>query len=119
MKNIIITFLISSMLLLIACSGDTVKNVQSIPNLISEKFISDTEYEIVCIGLPKEGLKGVQKEESAKRAAILVAYYYSKNKFDDTVNPDQDGKIEKFTMFDDHAEIKYVITKSNLKKRVK
>lgn len=107
------------MLIFLSCSGDPVKSVQSVPSLISEKFISDTEYEIVCIGYPKEGLKGIQKEESAKRAALLNAYYFSKNRFDETVNPDQDGKVAKLTMFDDYAEINYVLTKSNLKKRLK
>ncbi len=107
------------MLIFVACSGDTVKSVQSIPNLVSEKFTSDTEYEIVCTGFPKEGLSGVQKEESAKRAAILNAYYFTKNRFDDTVKPDMDGKISKFTMYEDYAEIKYIISKSNLKKRLK
>lgn len=119
MKNINLAAVIVSMLIFAACSGDTVKSVQSVPNLISEKFISDTEYEIICIGIPKEGLSGVQKEESAKRAALLNVYYYSKNRFDDTVRPDVDGKVTKFTMYEDHAEIKYIISKSNLKKRLK
>ena len=119
MKNINLAAVIVSMLIFAACSGDTVKSVQSVPNLISEKFISDTEYEIVCIGIPKDGLSGVQKEESAKRAALLNVYYYSKNRFDDTVRPDVDGKVAKFTMHEDHAEIKYIISKSNLKKRLK
>jgi hypothetical protein len=119
MKKINLAAVIVPMLIFAACSGDTVKSVQSVPNLISEKFISDTEYEIVCIGFPKEGLSGVQKEESAKRAALLNAYYYSKNRFDDTVRPDVDGKVAKFSMYEDYAEIKYIISKSNLKKRLK
>ena len=119
MKNITLAALVLSLLVILSCSSDPDINVQALPGLISEGFISDTEYEIVCIGYPKEGLTGIQKEESAKRAALLNAYYFSKNRFDDTVNPDQDGKAQKFTMFDDRAELKYVITKSNLKKRLK
>jgi hypothetical protein len=119
MKKINIAAVVISMLIFAACSGDTVKSVQSVPNLISEKFISDTEYEIVCTGLPKEGLTGIQKEESAKRAAILNAYYFSNNRFDETVRPDVDGKVAKLTMHENYAEIKYIITKSNLKKRLK
>lgn len=119
MKKINLAIIVVSMFIFAACSGDAVKSVQSIPNLISEKFISDTEYEIVCTGFPKEGLSGVQKEESAKRAALLNAYYFSKNRFDDTVRPDVDGKMVKFTMYDNYVEIKYIISKSNLKKRLK
>ncbi len=119
MKHFIPAAIIISLFIMISCSSDPDITVQALPGLISEGFISDTEYEIVCIGYPKEGLTGVQKEESAKRAALLSAYYFTKNKFDDTVNPDQDGKAQKFTVYDDRAELKYVITKSNLKKRLK
>lgn len=119
MKNLSLFAMIISMLIILSCSGDPVNNVKSTPYLISERFISDTEYEIVCVGLPKEGLKGVQKEESAKRAALLNAYYFSKNRFDETVNPDHDGKAEKFTVYEDRAELKYIIKKSNLKNRLK
>jgi hypothetical protein len=117
--KILKTLAIISLLMITSCSVDPGANVKSVPSLISEKFTSDTEYEIVCIGYPKEGLTGIQKEESAKRAALLNAYFFSKNRFDDTVSPDQDGNAEKFTMFEDHAELKYVIKKSNLKKRLK
>jgi len=119
MKNFNLFLIILSLFIISSCSTGSDNNVKSIPTLISEKFISDTEYEIVCIGLPKEGLEGLQKEESAKRAALLSAYYYSKNRFDDTVKPDMDGRAKEFKMFDDHAELKYIITKSNLKKRLK
>ncbi len=119
MKNFTLFTIILFLLTAVSCSVDPGKNVKSIPALVSEGFISDTEYEVVCLGFPKEGLKGVQKEESAKRAALLNAYYFSGNRFDDTVKPDMDGKVVKMTMFDDHAELKYVITKSNLKKRIK
>lgn len=119
MKIINLSAIIISIFIISSCSSGPEVNVKSLPGLISEGFTSDTEYEIVCIGYPKEGLTGIQKEESAKRAALLTAYYFSKNRFDDTVNPDQDGKIIKLTQFDDRAELKYVITKSNLKKRIK
>lgn len=120
MKNFSLLLFLLPMLFITSCfGGDSGNKVQSVPSLISEGFISDTEYEIVCIGIPKEGLKGFQKEESAKRAALLNVYYFAKNRFDESVQPDVDGKIEKFTMLDDHAEMKYVIKKSGLKKRVK
>ena len=119
MKKIILAALIFSLFIISSCSSDPGINVQALPGLISEGFTSDTEYEIVCIGYPKEGLTGVQKEESAKRAALLNAYYFSKNRFDETVDPDLDGKAQKFTMYDDRAELIYVITKNDLKKRLK
>ena len=119
MKNLNLFTIILCLLTVASCSVDPGKNVKSVPSLISEGFISDTEYEIVCIGMPKEGLKSVQKEESAKRAALLNAYFYSNSRFDDTVKPDVDGKVVKFTMLEDYAELNYVITKSNLKKRLK
>ena len=118
MKNIKSFILIVSLLFIASCSGSKI-SVSSTPNLIIEGFISDTEYEIVCLGIPKSGLSGIQKEESAKRAALLNAYYYVKNRFDETVSPDMDGKISKFVMHDDHGELSYIIKKSNLKKRVK
>lgn len=111
--------LVINLTIIISCSSDPGINVKGMPGLISEGFISDTEYEIVCIGYPKEGLTGIQKEESAKRAALLNAYFFAKNRFDDTVSPDQDGKVVKYTAYDDRAELKYVVTKSNLKKRIK
>jgi len=119
MKNLSLFAAILSLLIILSCSAEPGLNVKSTPNLIKEGFISDTEYEIICIGMPKDGLTGLQKEESSKRAALLNAYYYTKIKFDDTVNPDKDGKTEKMTVMDDHAELKYVITKSNLKKRIR
>jgi len=119
MGKIILSSIILSLVIFSSCSVDPGKNVRSVPNLISEKFLNDTEYEIICLGFPKQGLSGVQKEESAKRAALLNAYFYSKNRFDETVNPDLDGRTVKLAMFDDHAELTYVIKKINLKKRLK
>ena len=119
MRKIQIILLIFLSIFFYSCSTNNGMNVKSMPSLITEKFLNDTEYEIVCIGYPKDGLTGIQKEESAKRAALLNAYFYSKNRFDDTVNPDQDGRTQKLTMFEDYAEITYIIKKTNLKKRIK
>ena len=118
MKKINIVMMLIFVLFIASCSSDNI-NVKSIPALIKEGFISDTEYEIVCMGLPKPGLTGFQKEESAKRAALLNAYFFTRNRFDDTVSPDKDGEIADFSMVDDHGELRYIIRKSNLKKRMK
>ena len=119
MKKLIMFFLTITVALFFACSGDEIKKVQNIPTLVKEGFISPNEYEIVCIGFPKEGTTGIQKDETAKRAAVLNAYYYTAARFDDTVAPDKDGEIKKMEVTDTHATVYYVISKSNLKSRLK
>lgn len=104
----------------VSCSGDPGMKVKAMPAIVSEGFISDTEYEVVSIGYPKEGLtNGLQQEFTAKDAAITYAQMFLKVKFDDTVRPEMDGEVKDFEMVDGHAKIKYVIKKSNLKNRLK
>ena len=119
MKKIIFILTLIFLIPFISCTKEDLKNVQSIPSLIREGFINNNEYEIVCMGFPKQGLTGIQKEESAKRAALLNAYYYTEVRFDDTVKPDTDGRVAKIEISDDHATVYYVITKTNLKSRLK
>jgi len=119
MKKVILFSILISVVQFFACSSDDIKNVQNIPTLVKEGFIAPNEYEIVCIGLPKEGLTGLQKDESAKRAAILNAYFYTKERFDNTVAPDLDGSVKKMELSETHATVYYVISKSNLKSRMK
>ncbi len=120
MKKLISSLVLLSVTAIISCSSDNnINSVQSVPTLISEGFISDSEYEIVCIGFPKPGLTGIQKDESSKRAAILNAYYFAKNRFDDSVNPDKDGRVVQMTVSADRAEVKYYIKKAGLKRRIK
>jgi hypothetical protein len=119
MKKLIMLLLAITIVQYIACTSGEIQNVQNIPTLVKEGFISPNEYEIVCIGFAKEGLTGTQKNESAKRAAILNAYYYTGTRFNETVIPDKDGTIKKMEVTDTHATIYYVISKSNLKSRLK
>lgn len=119
MKKIIVLLLTAAFLVITGCSSNREVMVSSVPSLIKEGFKSDTEYEIICRGFPKEGLSGVQKDESAKRAALLNAYYYTKLKFDDQVMPDRDGKAERYVLNEDHAIVYYTISRPDLKKRVK
>lgn len=119
MKKIIMFILAITMVQILSCSKDDIKQVQNIPTLVKEGFISADEYEIVCIGFPKEGLTGIQKDESAKRAAILNAYFYAGTRFDSTISPDVDGTVKKMELSDTHATVYYVISKSNLKSRLK
>jgi len=102
-----------------SCSSGNDINVQSMPSLISEGFISDDTYEVICRGFPKEGLEGVQKEESGKRAALLNAYYFIQARFDSSVVPDRDGTVYKYDVQDDFVIVHYRIKKQELKKRQK
>ncbi len=87
--------------------------------LVSKGFVDDNTWKVVCRGYPLEGLKGIQKSESSKRAALLSAYYYIKETFNESVAPDKDGKTEKLDIFDDHAVLNYVVHKKGLKKMMK
>lgn len=119
MKKIFILPLIAVFFIIAGCSSSPDNMVSSVPSLIKEGFTSDTEYEIICRGFPKEGLQGVLKDEAGKRAALLNAYYFAKIKFDDSVMPDKDGRAERFVLNQDHAIVYYTIKKSNLRNRVR
>jgi hypothetical protein len=84
--------------------------------LISKGFVNDTSYSIVCKGYPKEDLSGVSRIESAKRAALLSAYYYVQQIFSDSVAPDKDGKVQNYEVGEDFAIIHYLIQKKGLRK---
>jgi hypothetical protein len=87
--------------------------------LISQGFVDDNTYTVVCRGYPLEGSTGIQKSESSKRAALLGAYYYIQTVFNDSVAPDKDGKAEKYEYKSDHVVVHYVVHKKGLKKMVK
>ena len=84
--------------------------------LISKGFVNDYSYSIVCKGFPKEDLSGVSRIESAKRAALLSAYYYVQQIFDDSVAPDKDGKVQKYEISENYAIVHYLIQKKGLRK---
>ncbi|OHD69901.1 MAG: hypothetical protein A2W19_09255 [Spirochaetes bacterium RBG_16_49_21] len=87
--------------------------------LISRGFVNDNTYRIVCKGYPLQGLEGIQKIESSKRAALLNAYYFVQSIFDDSIAPDKDGKAERFDVREDYVVVYYVITKRNLRRSAK
>ncbi len=87
--------------------------------LVNRGFIDNNTYRIVCKGYPQQGLEGIQKVESSKRAALLNAYYFVQNYFDDFVAPDRDGKAVKFDIFNDYAVVHYIVTKHGLRKKFK
>jgi hypothetical protein len=109
-----ILFLLFILPLILMSCDDNRDNV-----LISNKFIDDNTYEIVCKGFPKESLSGVARVESSKRAALLNAYHFTRNTFGDKVAPDKEGAAEEYTLKGDYAVITYVIKKKNLKKMLK
>jgi hypothetical protein len=84
--------------------------------LISKGFIDDNSYRVVCRGFPEEGLTGVERTESAKRAALLSAYAFIQAEFVDKVAPDRDGRAEKFEVGSDSTVVYYVVSKRGLKK---
>jgi len=116
MKKVLLVVMLGFIL---SCnSQDTVSVKSGRPALIREGFLSKNSYEILCYGFPKDELQGIQRAQSAKRAAILNAYYFTKQRFNDTVKPDMDGKIKKITVDDDYAVIHFIINKKNLKTRL-
>ena len=111
----------SLIILILAISSFFFCDTKDDPNriLISKKFINNNNFEIICRGLPLEGSEGIEKEESSKRAALLNIYYFSKKIFNNTVSPEVDGSVEEVIYNKKDAIVRYIITKKNLKKRMK
>lgn len=101
------------------CDQDIVTSPGPKEALISQGFVDDNTYRVVCRGYPIEGLKGIQQAESSKRAALLNAYFIIQGVFNESVAPDKDGKAEKIEYMSDHAVLHYVVKKRGLKKMVK
>ena len=101
------------------CDRVGVKSGGPRETLVSKGFVDDNTLKVVCRGYPLEGLKGIQKSESSKRAALLGAYYYIQETFNESVAPDKDGKTEKIEIMSDHAVLYYVVHKKGLKKMLK
>ncbi|PKL38098.1 MAG: hypothetical protein CVV44_13100 [Spirochaetae bacterium HGW-Spirochaetae-1] len=98
-------------------AGGCARNERSA--LISKKFIDDNTYEIVCRGFPMAETEGIARFESAKRAALMNAYFYTRQTFNDTVFPDRDGDVNRVEVGNDYAVVYYVIKKRDLKKRLR
>jgi hypothetical protein len=108
-----------AMAIVAGCDQGGVKSGAPRESLISKGFIDDNTWKIVCRGYPLEGLTGLQMIESSKRAALLSAYYFIQQTFDDSVAPDKDGTTEKIEMRGDHAVLHYVVHKRGLKKMLR
>jgi hypothetical protein len=115
--NAIFTIIVL-LIALAGCDNVTVKSSGPREVLISQGFIDDNTYRVVCRGYPLDGLTGIQQAESSKRAALLHAYYVIKQIFNESVAPDRDGKTEKIEYMSDHAVLNYIVHKKGLKKMV-
>lgn len=109
-------FLLCAVVMTLAMCSSAAVGPAASPVLISKNFIDDNTYRIVCRGFPAQGLSGLQRNESAMRAARLNAYLFIKSDFVDSVAPDRDGSVEKFEVTRDYAVIYYVVSKRGLKK---
>jgi hypothetical protein len=119
MRINVLFVIVTVILLSIGCDEKSVKNTVPKEPLISQGFVDDNTYMVICRGYPLQGSTGIQKVESSKRAALLGAYYYIKTVFNDSVAPDKDGKAEKFEYMSDHVVVHYVVQKKGLKKMAK
>ena len=116
-KSAKILFSLLSLILLLAFTSCRENNnlTMSRPILIESKQLSQNEYLIKCAGYPKDGLEGIQMEESAKEAALLNAQMIAKNKFK-TIDTVKLGEIRKNVFKGSAAEIEYVIVYPDIKK---
>ncbi len=119
MKNNARIAMLFLLIVLNGCDEQSVKGPGSKEVLVSQGFVDDNSYRIICRGFPLEGLEGLQRAESSKRAALLSAYYFIGQVFNESVAPDRDGKTEKIEYAADHAVLHYMIRKKGLKKMVR
>jgi hypothetical protein len=119
MKINVLFVIVTALLLTVSCDDKSVKTSVPKEPLISQGFVDDNTYRVVCRGFPLEGSTGIQMIESSKRAALLGAYYYIQNTFNESVAPDKDGKAEKFEYLSDHVVVHYVVQKKGLKKMIR
>lgn len=116
MRTNVLFVIVAILLLSIGCDEKSAENGIKKEPLVSQGFVDDDTYKVVCRGYPLEGSTGIQKTESSKRAALLGAYYYIQKVFNESVAPDRDGKAEKFEFMSDHVVVHYVVQKKGLRK---
>jgi len=117
LKKIIIFFIILANFLILGCENK--KNISNEKVIISEKFIGNDSYYVVCRGLPNENLSKIVKIESAKEAALLNVEFHIKNKFNNKIDPVKDGIIDKYEISGDSVLIYYSIKRKNIKNLLK
>lgn len=87
--------------------------------LIKKTFRDDDTWLIIVRGFPNKDLEGIARLESAKRAALLNAYYFARLNFDDTIAPDRDGTVVQWEVSRICAVVHYIIKKPGLKNRIR
>ena len=87
--------------------------------LIYKKFKGKDTFLIACSGNAKEGTRGIARFESAKRAALLNAYFFIRQTFDDSVRPETDSTVDRVERTGDTAIVHLIIRKWNLKRRLR
>jgi hypothetical protein len=87
--------------------------------VISRSFVNDTTYEVVVRGYPKKGTTGVARMESAKRAALLNAYYIIRQNFSRDVAPDRNGRVMEYVVQGDSAVVRYRLKHPGLRQYYK
>jgi len=85
--------------------------------VIRKGCINRNSYLIVCKGYPREGLAGVQKDATAREAALINAQVIARDFFNDTVDPIRNGEAVKFEMKGEYAVVHYRVQKANLRAR--
>ena len=117
MKYKILFFIV--VLAMLNCSNKSVRHgnapLKEEDVLISQKFLDDNSYLIVCRGFPKEDLEGMARSLSAEKSAQLNAMYFTQKVFNDDLDPVKFGTVEKYVKYDDHVVIHYLIRKEGLK----
>ena len=84
--------------------------------LVSEKMLSKNTYRIVARGYPRPGLTDKKKiEGTAKEAAILNAQLLARDRFIDSFDVIQNGKIERIIVNADSVDVWYLLSWPNIK----
>ena len=83
--------------------------------LVSQKFLDNHTYEIVCRGYAAEGTQGIARMESAKRSALMNIYAYLSQTFEGPINVSRDGRVEKVEVEGNAVKVYYILKKRNLK----
>ena len=115
MKRVLQLTIIITFCILIA--GGCARNRGGV--LVSQKFLNNHTYEIVCWGYATEGTKGVARMESAKRSALMNIYAYLSQTFEGPINVTRDGRVEKVEVEGDAVKVYYILRKRNLKGMVR
>ena len=118
MKHALV-FTLAAIALFTGCAAPVEVEVAETNPLVSMDFKDNNTWIVVCRGFPLNDTNKTVKIESAKKAAVLNAYHFIRETFNDNVVPDRDGKVEKMDVVGDYAVVKYVVRKKGLRSMLK